>query len=87
MKTKQNTLDGYHFIRLKQVDKDSVTAVGNHLMYLDFTSSFSPEDYFDAEQEVRYSKSQLKQLYKNDTIETIYRYYGQSTGFNRVKRP
>ena len=77
--------DEYNFVRVKRIDGDSVIAYDGHLIYLSFTSSFSPEDYFDTGEEVGYTKFQLKQLFEKGTIETIYRDYDEATGFNRIK--
>ena len=78
-------INGYNFVRLKRINGDSVIACDNHLLYLDFTSSFSPEDYFDSDQEVHYTKSEIKQLFEKGTIENVYRDYDDGTGFSRMK--
>jgi len=85
MKAAQGKLDGFRFVRVSEISGDSVTAVENNVLYLSYTSFFASEDYFDSGEQAVFSKSHLKHLYKADSIETIFRNYGNSTGFNRIK--
>ena len=85
MKAAQGNLDGYRFVRVSRLSEDSVIGIENNMLYLFSTSSFSAEDYFDLGEQVVFSKAHLKQLYKEDSIETIFRDYSNSTGFNRTK--
>jgi hypothetical protein len=85
VKGEEHGLNGYNFVRLKRIDGDSVIGCNNHILYLSYASSFSPEDYFDTNEEVGYTKSQLKQLFEKGTIETVYRDFDEATGFNRMK--
>ncbi len=78
-------MNGYNFVKVKRIAGDSVIAFPNHLLYLTGTSAFSSEDYFDADQEAGYSKTQLRQLFDKGTIENVFRDYGEATGFNRMK--
>ncbi len=85
MKVAQGKLDGYRFVRVSRLSEDSVIGIENDMLYLFSTSSFSAEDHFDPNEQILFSKSHLKQLYKEDSIETIFRDYSSSTGFNRIK--
>ena len=85
MKASQGQLDGYRFVRLSRIAGDSLIGLDNHVLYLFYASSFSTDDYFDSAEQVVFSKSQVQQLYKEDSIENVYRGYGLSTGFNRLK--
>jgi hypothetical protein len=85
MKAAQGNLDGYRFVRVSRISEDSVIGIENDVLYLFSTSSFSGEDYFDPDEQVVFSKAHLKQLYKEDSIQNVYRDYGNSTGFNRIK--
>jgi len=85
MKAAQGNLDGYRFVRVSRLSNDSVFGIENDVPYLFSTSSFSAEDYFDPDEQVVFSKAHIKQLYKEDSIENVYRDYGNSTGFNRTK--
>jgi hypothetical protein len=85
MKAAQGNLDGYRFVRVSRLSEDSVIRIENDMLYLFSTSSLSVEDYFDPDQQLVFSKSHLKQLYKEDKIENVYGDYGNSSGFNRIK--
>jgi hypothetical protein len=78
-------MNGYNFVKVKGIAGDSVIAYPNHLLYLTETSAFSSEDYFDADQEVGYTKAQLKQLFDSSKIENVFRDYENATGFNRMR--
>lgn len=85
IKQQVHGLEEYSFLRVRQVDGDSVAAYPGHLAYLSSPSGFSREDFFDTSFEAVYSKAQLKKLFEQDSIETIYRDYGEAEGFNRMK--
>jgi hypothetical protein len=85
MKAAQGNLDGYRFVRVSRLSEESVIGIENDVLYIFFTSSFSAEDYFDPDQQLVFSKSHLKLMYKEDSIENVYRDYGNSSGFNRIK--
>lgn len=85
MKAAQGNLNGYRFVRVSRISEDSFTGMENNVLYLFSTLSFSSEDYSDPGDQVGFSKAHLQQLYKEDSIETIFRNYGNSTGFDRIK--
>lgn len=85
IKNEQPGINGYNFARVERIAGDSVITCDNHLLYVSYTSSFNPEDYFDTDEHVGYTKSQLKQLFEKGTIETVFQEYDEETGFNRVK--
>ncbi len=85
VKAVQGQLDGYRFVRLSRISRDSVIGMGNDVLYLSYTSAFSSDDHFNTDDQVVFSKSNLKHLYKEDSIENVFRDYGNSTGFNRIK--
>lgn len=81
-----NGTEGYYFLRVMEVNGDSVVVYPSHLIY---NSSSVPglaaNDYFDASQPTTYAIGALKQLFKKGTIESVFRDYDSNTGFNRVK--
>ena len=85
MKQAQGQIDGHRFIRLSRISGDSVIGMDNNVLYLFPTSSFSVDDYFNTDRQVVFSKAQLKELYKEDSIENVFRDYGNSSWFNRIK--
>lgn len=85
IKTEASPLDGYNFLRVKRISGDSVITADNSMVYLTSASSFDSVDYFDANREKGYTKTQLKQLLEKGAIENVYRGYDEATGFNRIK--
>ena len=75
----------YSFLRVMQVDKDSVVLIENTEGYHRMVSGFDATDYFDTERAHVLSKVDLKNMHDKDTIVDVNRDYGDATGFNRIK--
>ena len=76
----------YFFVRIANINGDSVFAFDNTMRYLEPASNFDPADYFSEQEQILFTKSQLKEMLKNGTISEVERDYGQDNGFNRIKK-
>jgi len=85
IKGKEFTLTIYYFVRVQHINGDSVIASNNHIGYLETTSAMSPDDYFVADKEIAYTKTQIKEMFEKGMISDVVRDYDTATGFTRVR--
>ena len=85
IRTDENNSTSYFFLRVSQVVRDTIYAYHNNLVYSNFVSGFSNEDFFNKELEFVFTKKDLKQMLDKDEINSVERDYEDYSGFNRIK--
>ena len=73
----------YYFMKITQIEGDSISFTVNEYGYSAITSELLPEDGF-INYEFSYSKDFVREMYSLDEIVAIYRGYDESSGFNRI---
>lgn len=80
----KDILATYSFLRVAKVNGDTIVAYHNNLRYLNSVDKFSEEDYFVNDEEMYFTKAELKQMFEKDELTVAKRNYGNEEGFNRV---
>lgn len=75
----------YYFLRVTQINGDTVLVYHNNLVYSGFISKLNDDDFFDKGEELIFTKQELKQMLDSDEINMVKRNYGNYEGFNRIK--
>jgi zinc-ribbon family len=81
----ENNSTTYYFLRISQINGDSVFAYHSDLTYYGFITKLNDEDYFVKEDELAFTKKELKVMLDKDEINSVERNYGDNEGFNRIK--
>jgi hypothetical protein len=81
----ENNSTTYYFLRISQINGDSVFAYHSKLTYYGFITKFNDDDFFVKEDELAFTKKELKQMLDKDEINSVERDYGDNEGFNRIK--
>jgi len=74
----------YYFLRVSKINGDSIFAYHSNLIYHRYTSKLNEEDFFVKDDELPFTKSELKKMFDNDEINAVERGYDDSDGFNRL---
>lgn len=82
-KDNNNSIE-YYFLRISKINGDSVFALNSNLIYHRYTSKLNEEDFFVKDDELAFTKSELKKMLDNDEINAVERGYDDSDGFNRL---
>ena len=80
-----NNSTTYYFLRVVNINADTVSVYHNNLEYNGFISKLNEDDYFVKNEELFFLKSDLKQMLKKMEINSVDRDYGEYEGFNRIK--
>ncbi len=75
----------YYFLKLVRINGDTVVTYHNNLVYHSFVSKFNNEDYFVKNDELYFTKDELKKMLNNKEINSVERDYGTYEGFHRIK--
>lgn len=75
----------YYFLKIANINADTVTVFHNNLEYNSFVSQLNAEDYFVKEDKLLYLKSEIKQMLDKMEINSVSRNYSEDKGFNRIK--
>jgi hypothetical protein len=75
----------YYFLRLSQIKGDTVFAYHSNLVYTRFVSKMDNSDYFVKDEEMTFTKKQLKEMLEKNEINDVERGYSDYEGFNRIK--
>jgi len=75
----------YYFLRLSQVKGDTVLAYHSNLIYTGYVSKMNADDYFVKEEEMIFTKKELKEMLERREINDVERGYSDYEGFNRIK--
>jgi hypothetical protein len=85
IRNEKDVLKTYSFLRITNIKGDTVVAYHNNLRYLDFVTKMDAADFFVKEEEVYYTKEELRQMLEKDEINAVERNYGDEEGFNRIR--
>jgi hypothetical protein len=85
IKQEEKESTSYYYLRLKSVHDDTVLVYHNNLVYEGYPSKFNIDDFFVKEEELYYTKKELKQMVEKGEINNVDRDYGDFEGFNRFK--
>ena len=75
----------YYFLRVSQINGDTVFAYHNNLVYSGFISQLNSDDFFVKEEQLVFTKKELKEMLDTAEINSVERNYGNDEGFNRIK--
>lgn len=85
IREEKNKSTEYYFLRISKIQNDTIFTYHSNLVYNGFVNKLNEEDYFVKEQELLFTRSELKKMLDNDIINTVERDYGDAKGFNRIK--
>jgi hypothetical protein len=85
IRREENNSTTYYFLRISNISGDTVSVYHNDLEYHGFVTKFNGEDFFVKNEELLYTKDELKQMLENDEINSVERGYGNGEGFNRLR--
>jgi len=80
-----NSSTTYFFLRLVRINDDTVIAYHNNLEYHGFVTKLNNDDFFVKDEELFFTKSELKQMLDNGEINAVERNYENAKGFNRIR--
>jgi len=75
----------YYFLRVTKIRQDSVFAFPSNFVYNRYVSRFGEDDFFVANEELVFSKSELLEMLDDGKINAVEREYDDQSGFTRVK--
>ena len=81
----ENSSTFYYFLRVSQINGDTVLAYHNNLVYHRFITKLNDDDFFVKQEELIFTKKNLKEMLDKDEINSVERNYGSAEGFNRIK--
>jgi zinc-ribbon family len=81
----ENNSTSYYFLRIKQIISDTILAYHNNLVYSGFITKLNDDDFFVKEEELFFTKKELKEMLDKDEINSVERNYGSNEGFNRIR--
>jgi hypothetical protein len=76
---------GYFFLRISEIKGEMVYLYHNNLIYNKYISRFNDNDYFVRNDELTYSKSELREMLDKAEINSVDRDYGTYEGFDRIQ--
>jgi hypothetical protein len=82
---KEKDTTTYYFLKVSKINGDTISAYHNNLVYYSYVSKFNSEDFFIKEEEITFTKKDLKEMLDKDQINGVDRDYGVYGGFNRVQ--
>lgn len=81
----ENNSTSYYFLRVSQINGDTVLAYHNNLIYHSFITKLNDDDFFVKGEEFFFTKRNLKEMLDKDEINSVERNYGSAGGFNRIR--
>jgi len=81
----ENNSTSYYFLRVTEINGDTVLAYHNNLVYNGFITKLNEEDFFDKGEVLIFTKKELKEMLDEGEINSVERNYGSEEGFNRIK--
>lgn len=75
----------YYFLRLSHIKGDTVFAYPSYLAYNGYVPKMQNDDYFSKDDELFYTKQELKEMLEKAEIHKVHRDYSDDEGFNRMK--
>ena len=81
----ENNSTTHYFLRLSQISGDTVFAYHNNLEYHSYISRLNEDDFFVKDDELVFTKKELKRMLESEIINSVEREYGDYEGFDRIK--
>ena len=81
----QNNGTVYFFLRLKEINKDSIVFYHSNFKYHELVYEFGNDDYFERTNEWKITRKDLDEWLEKGEITQVDRGYGDSNGFNRIE--
>jgi len=81
----ENGSTNYFFLRLANIRGDTVIAYHNNLEYHSFVTKLNDDDFFVKDEQLFFTKRELKQMLDKMEINSVERNYGNDEGFNRIR--
>jgi len=81
----ENNSTSYYFLRVKQINGDTILAYHSNLVYNGFITKLNDDDFFVKEEELVFTKKELTEMLDKAEINSVERDYGSDEGFNRIK--
>ena len=81
----ENNSTSYYFLRVSQINGDTVFAYHNNLVYGGFIMKLNDDDFFVKANELIFTKKELTEMLDKAEINSVERNYGDNEGFNRIK--
>lgn len=75
----------YYFLRVAEINGDTVLAYHNNLIYNGFVTKLNDDDFFDKGELLIFTRKELKGMLDLGEINSVERNYGTENGFNRVR--
>lgn len=75
----------YYFLKISRIHGDTIFTYHNNKTYSHFTGKLDESDYFLKNEELIFTKEEIKIMTKNSEICSVIRNYEENTGFNRLK--
>ena len=85
IRKEENNSTSYYFLRVSQINGDTVFAYHNNLVYGGFITKLNDDDFFVKTDELIFTKKGLKEMLDRAEINSVERNYGDSEGFNRIR--
>ena len=85
IRDEQNKSTEYYFLRISKINGDSIFTYHSNLVYNGFVYKLNDDDFFSKEEELLFTRAELKKMLDDDEIEAVERDYSDSEGFNRIK--
>lgn len=73
----ENNKTSYFFLRLVRINGDTVVAYHSNLEYSRYTSTLHEDDFFVKDDELYFSKPDLKKMLDDDEINSVKRRYSE----------
>jgi hypothetical protein len=81
----ENNSTSYYFLRISQINGDTVFAYHNNLVYGGYIIKLNEDDFFVKNEELIFTKKELKEMLDKAEINSVKRNYGNDEGFNRIR--
>jgi hypothetical protein len=81
----ENKTTTYYFLKIKNIDADTVELLHSYFQYNRFISTMDSSDYFVSDEIYRVLKSDLKNHLENGLINAVNRDYDKSSRFTIEK--
>ena len=75
----------YFFLRLTEINGDTVMAIHSSLEYNYFVNTMTGDDHFVKDDTTLYARKELKRMLENGEIYMVRRNYGKGSGFNQIR--
>lgn len=85
IRKEENNSTIYYFLRISQVNGDTVIAHHSNFVYSGFITKLNNDDFFVKDDELIFIRKELKEMLDNGEINSVKRNYGNSEGFDRIR--